>query len=61
LSLATLTLQVRLRISIYPRKESGPTILILRRATDQTGFTWILVYKNQFYGDRSEEKAKEAG
>ena len=24
-----------------------------------SGFTWILVYKDQSYGDRSEEKAKE--
>ncbi len=24
-----------------------------------SGFTWILVYKEQNYGDRSEEKAKE--
>jgi phosphate transport system substrate-binding protein len=24
-----------------------------------SGFTWILVYQEQNYGDRSEEKAKE--
>jgi len=24
-----------------------------------SGFTWILVYRDQGYGDRSEEKAKE--